>query len=38
MLVEQLDGTIDLTTEGGTTFTVRFAELHYKDRGYAHVI
>lgn len=36
MLVEQLDGTIDLTTEGGTTFTVRFAELHYKDRGYAH--
>jgi two-component sensor histidine kinase len=36
MLVEQLDGTIDLTTEGGTTFTVTFAELHYKDRGYAH--
>ena len=36
MLVEQLDGTIDLTTEGGTTFTVTFAEQHYKDRGYAH--
>jgi len=38
MLVEQLDGTIDLTTEGGTTFTVTFAELHYKDRGYANEI
>jgi adenylate cyclase len=38
MLVEQLDGTIDLTTEGGTTFTVTFAELHYKDRGYPHGI
>jgi two-component sensor histidine kinase len=36
MLVDQLDGTIELTTVGGTTFTVTFAELHYKDRGYAH--
>jgi two-component sensor histidine kinase len=36
MLVEQLDGTIDMTTESGTTFTVTFAELYYKDRGYAH--
>jgi two-component sensor histidine kinase len=38
MLVGQLDGTIDLTTGGGTTFTVTFAELHYQDRGYAHGI
>jgi two-component sensor histidine kinase len=38
LLVEQLDGTIDLTTQGGTTFTVTFAELHYKERGHAHGI
>lgn len=32
-LTSQLDGTIELARSGGTTFTIRFAELIYKERG-----
>lgn len=32
-LISQLDGTIELDRAGGSTFTIRFSELHYKERG-----
>jgi two-component sensor histidine kinase len=32
-LTSQLDGTIELARSGGTTFTITFAELIYKERG-----
>jgi PAS domain S-box-containing protein len=32
-LISQLDGTIELNRTGGSTFTIRFSELLYKDRG-----
>jgi PAS domain S-box-containing protein len=32
-LTSQLDGTIELARNGGTTFTIRFAELIYRERG-----
>jgi PAS domain S-box-containing protein len=35
-LISQLDGTIELNRTGGSTFTIRFSELLYKERGSAH--
>lgn len=32
-LISQLDGTIELNRAGGSTFTIRFSELLYKERG-----
>jgi len=32
-LISQLDGTIELNRTGGSTFTIRFSELLYKERG-----
>ncbi|ABQ26306.1 sensor histidine kinase [Geotalea uraniireducens] len=32
-LISQLDGTIELDRAGGSTFTIRFSELLYKERG-----
>jgi len=32
-LTRQLEGAIELTTDNGTAFTIRFGELHYKQRG-----
>ncbi len=32
-LISQLDGTIELDRTGGSTFTIRFSELLYKERG-----
>lgn len=31
-LVKQIDGTIELNKTGGTSFTIRFQELKYKER------
>jgi len=31
-LTDQLDGTLEVTRNGGTAFTIRFAELHYRER------
>lgn len=32
-LTRQLDGTVEISREGGTTFTISFRELQYRDRG-----
>jgi two-component sensor histidine kinase len=32
MLTSQLQGTLTLERQDGTTFTLRFAELHYQER------
>jgi PAS domain S-box-containing protein len=32
-LIDQLDGTMELNRTGGSTFTIRFSELRYKERG-----
>jgi PAS domain S-box-containing protein len=32
-LTKQLDGTVEVRSDGGTTFSITFAELQYKERG-----